>query len=134
MQANAKHVITAGEFKAAFNGQNRPSSVFANTNVRIVTSTPGQPDRISTSRDLTANFNAQGVINLLEQSGDFHLQEGTRTATADRARYLLADDTATLTGSPRITDSGVSLTANSIQLNRKTDSTTAEGSVKTTYV
>ncbi|HZR28969.1 MAG TPA: LptA/OstA family protein, partial [Terriglobales bacterium] len=133
MQANVKHVITAGEFKAAFNGQNRPSSVFANTNVRIVSSTPGQPDRVSTSRDLTANFNSQGTITQLEQSGDFHLQEGTRVASADRARYALADDLVTLSGSPRIVDSGVSLTANGIQLARKTNTAIAEGAVKTTY-
>jgi lipopolysaccharide export system protein LptA len=133
-QGNLRHVITAGQFQATFNAQNRPSSVVGDSNARIVTSTPGQPDRISTSRDLTANFNAQGAISLLEQSGDFHLQEGTRTATADSARYTLADDTVVLTGSPRIMDSGVALTANSIQLNRKTNSATAEGAVKTTYV
>ncbi len=133
-QGNLKHVITAGQFQATFNAQNRPSSVVGTSNARIVTSTPGQPDRITTSRDLTANFNAQGAISLLEQSGDFHLQEGTRTATADRARYVLAEDAVTLLGSPRVTDSGVSLTANSVELNRKTNIATAEGDVKTTYV
>ncbi len=133
-QGNLKHVITAGQFQATFNAQNRPSSVVGTSNARIVTSTPGQPDRITTSRDLTANFNAQGAISLLEQSGDFHLQEGTRTATADRARYVLAEDAVTLLGSPRVMDSGVSLTANSVELNRKTNIATAEGDVKTTYV
>lgn len=133
-QGNLKHVITAGQFQATFNAQNRPSSVVGTSNARIVTSTPGQPDRISTSHDLTANFNAQGAISLLEQDGDFHLQEGTRTATADRARYVLAEDTVTLAGSPRVIDSGVSLTANSVQINRKTNSAVAEGAVKTTYV
>ncbi|HEV2991554.1 MAG TPA: LPS export ABC transporter periplasmic protein LptC [Candidatus Angelobacter sp.] len=133
-QGNLKHVITAGQFQSTFNAQNHPSSVTGNSNARIVTSTPGQPDRISTSRDLTADFNSQGAISLLEQSGEFHLQEGTRSATAERARYILADDTVTLIGSPRLMDTGVSLTANNIQLNRKTNVAAAEGAVKTTYV
>ena len=132
-QGNLKHVITAGEFQATFNAHNRPNTVVGSSGARIVTSTPGQPDRITISRDLTANFNAQGAISLLEQNGDFHLQEGTRTATADHARYVLADDTIMLTGSPRVTDSGVSLSANSVQINRKTNNAVAQGEVKTTY-
>jgi lipopolysaccharide export system protein LptA len=47
---------------------------------------------------------------------------------------LSADDTVTLIGSPRLTDTGVSLTANNIQFNRKTNVATADGAVKTTYV
>lgn len=132
-EGNLKHTITAGQFQATFNAQNRPSSVVGSSGAKIVSSTPGQLDRITTSRDLVANFNAQGAISLLEQNGDFHLQEGTRTATADHARYVLADDTIMLTGLPRVMDSGVSLSANSILINRKTNNAVAQGEVKTTY-
>jgi lipopolysaccharide export system protein LptA len=132
-QGQTKTVITAGEFQAKFNPQNRPSSIFGSSNTKVVSSTPGQTDRITTSHDLTANLNAQGTLTLVEQNGDFHFQEGTRTATAEQARYLVADDNFTLTGSPRLADTGVVLTANTVQINRKTNNAVAQGDVKTTY-
>lgn len=134
-QAPGKTTISAGHFETVFNAQNRPVSLYGTPDAKIVDSIPGKPDRILTSRELTAKFNDKGEIVSADQNGDFHFQEGTQTASADRAKYVAADETILLSGSPRVVDStqGVTLTADGIQLNRKTRNAFAQDSVKTTY-
>jgi lipopolysaccharide export system protein LptA len=132
-QATGKTTISAGHFETTFNDQNRPVSLYGTPDAKIVDTVSGKPDRILTSRELTAKFNDKGEIVSADQSGDFHYQEGTQTATADRAKYAAAEETILLTGSPRVVDSGATLTADSIQLNRKTRNAVAQDNVKTTY-
>src|SRR5689334_2015275 len=134
-QAAGKTTISADRFETTFNDQNRPVSLYGAPNAKIVDSVPGKPDRILTSRELTAKFNEKGEIVSANQSGDFHYQEDTQTASADRAIYAAAEETILLSGSPRVVDAsqGVTLTADSIQLNRKTRNAFAQENVKTTY-
>ena len=132
-QGAAKTIISAGHFETTFNDQNRPTTLYGTPDAKIVDSVPGKPDRVLTSRELTAKFNEKGEIVSADQSGDFRYQEGTQTATADRARYAAPEETILLSGSPRVVDSGISLTADSIQLNRKTRNAFAQANVKTTY-
>ena len=132
-QDTGKTIISAGHFETTFNDQNRPVSLYGTPDAKIVDSVPGKPDRILTSRELTAKFNDKGEIASADQNGDFHYQEGTQTATAERAKYAAAEETILLIGSPRIVDTGVTLTADSIQLNRKTRNAFAQDNVKTTY-
>jgi lipopolysaccharide export system protein LptA len=129
-----KTTISAGRFETTFNDRNRPSSLYGTPDTKIVDAAPGKPDRILTARELRAKFNDQGEIVSAEQTGDFHYQEGTQTATAERADYRAADETIILSGSPRVVDSATgTLTADSIQLNRKTRNAFAQNNVKTTY-
>jgi lipopolysaccharide export system protein LptA len=134
-QAPGKTTISAGHFETAFNDQNRPVSLYGAPDAKIIDSIPGKPDRILSSRELTAKFNDKGEIVSADENGDFHFQEGTQTASAERAKYVGADETILLFGSPRVVDStqGVTLTADSIQLNRKTRNAFAQDNVKTTY-
>jgi lipopolysaccharide export system protein LptA len=132
-QATGKTTISAGHFETTFNDQNRPVSLYGTPDAKIIDTVPGKPDRILTSRELTAKFNDKGEIVSADQSGDFHYQEGTQTATADHAKYAAAEETILLTGSPRVMDTGATLTADSIQLNRKTRNALAQDNVKTTY-
>jgi len=133
MQQGEKTTISAGHFETTFNDQNRPASLYGTPDTKIVDSLSGKPDRILTARELTAKFDDKGQIVTAEQSGDFHYQEGTQTASSDRAKYMAAEETVLLSGSPRVLDSGMSLTADSIQLNQKTRSALAQDNVKTTY-
>lgn len=129
-----KTTISAGRFETTFNNQSRPASLYGTPDTKIVDSTPGKPDRILTARELRAKFDDKGEIVSVEQSGDFHYQEGTQTATAERANYRAADETISLSGSPRVVDSASgALTADTIQLNRKTGNAIAQNNVKTTY-
>ncbi|HLK52382.1 MAG TPA: LptA/OstA family protein [Candidatus Angelobacter sp.] len=134
-QAPGKTTISAGHFETVFNDQNRPVSLYGTPDAKIVDSVPGKPDRILTSRELTAKFNDKGEIVSADQTGDFHYQEGTQTASAERAKYAAAEETILLSGSPRVIDAnqGITLTADSIQLNRKTRNAFAQDNVKTTY-
>jgi lipopolysaccharide export system protein LptA len=132
-EGQSKSTISAGQFDARFNEQNRLQSVLGSPDAKIVSSTPGQQDRLTSSREVAATFSAKGEIASAEQLGDFHYQEGQREGWADRARYNPADESYLLTGSPRMTDAGRSLTADTIQLSRKTGNAFAQGNVKTTY-
>jgi len=94
-------------------------------------------------------LNAEGGISSLEQEGDFHYQEvrsaaeaggapamageRNRAAWANRGRYTPADENLVLAGSPRITEGGMTTTAERVVLNRRSGEAVAEGEVKTTY-
>ncbi len=125
--------VGAGKFIAGFNEANRLSSLIGSDGARLVSSTPGQPDRVATGHDLRASFNSKGELSTAELNGDLHYEEGARTATADRGRYSAADETLVLSGSPRIVDSGLNITADTVELSRKTGNAVAQGNVKTTY-
>jgi lipopolysaccharide export system protein LptA len=126
--------ITADQFEGKFNARNHPSLLTGKSNVKTLSVSPGKADQVTTSREVNARFNDQGTIEEVDQSGDFHYQQGQQTASSNSARYLPADETITLIGSPRIQDGSGSVTAESIQLNRKTNIAVAQREVKTTYV
>jgi len=132
-QGTTKSTISSGQFEAHFNEQSRLSSVVGSPNVKVLSSTPGQADRVTTSRRLDAAFNSKGEISSAEQTGDFHYQEGQREGFAERARYNPADESYVLSGSPRLSDPEHSLTADNIQINRKDSTAFAQGNVKSTY-
>jgi lipopolysaccharide export system protein LptA len=125
--------VGAGKFVAEFSEMNRLTALVGSDGAKLVSSTPGQPDRVATGHDLRAGFNSKGELSTAELNGDLHYEEGSRTATADRGRYNSADDTLTLSGSPRVVDTGLTVTADGIELSRKTGNAVAQGIVKTTY-
>jgi lipopolysaccharide export system protein LptA len=130
---SATNTITAGGFEADFSPDNRLRSLVGTPDARIVSETPGQPKRTASARQLTAAFRPDGQIATADLAGNFHYQEGQRTATADQAHYIVATETYSLQGSPRVQESGVSLSADTLELNRKTGSAVGKGHVKTTY-
>jgi lipopolysaccharide export system protein LptA len=125
--------LGAGKLVAGFGQANRLSSIVGSDGARLISSTPGQPDRTATGNDLRAGFNSKGELATAELTGDLHYQEGARKATADRGHYIAADDVLVLSGSPRIVDSGLTITADRVELSRKTGNAVAQGNVKTTY-
>ena len=131
-EADATTVITARQFDLVFEND-RMKQLHGAPDARIVSSLPGQPDKVSTSRDLTVAFDAAGGIDSMLQVGDVHYSEGPRTATAQRARYAPADGSLVLTGAPRVSDGGLLTTARTIRFDRASGDATAEGEVKTTY-
>jgi lipopolysaccharide export system protein LptA len=129
----SRTLVTAGGFEATFDEHSRLRTVHGASPARIVNSTPGQPDRTSTSQTLDATFHAAGGIDSIMQQGDVAYSDGERRATADRARYTPADQILELTGDPRITDKGLTTTARVMRLSRATGDARAEGDVKSTY-
>jgi len=130
---NGQTLATAAKFDAHFDDSGQFTSIHGAPDARIVSQNAGQPDRISTSRVLDTTFQPGGGIQSLVQQGSVVYIEGERKAWGDRARYTPADQVLILTGSPRVTDGGMTTTANSMRLNRATGDAFAEGDVKTTY-
>jgi lipopolysaccharide export system protein LptA len=128
-----KTVVTAGKFTFSFTGQNRLASLHGAPDAKIVTSTSGQPDRLSTSQMLDVAFQPTGGIASITQEGGVAYVDGTRKAWGQRATYTTADQLLVLSGSPRVADSGMTTTAQIIRLDRTTGDAVAEGDVKSTY-
>ena len=126
-------VVTAGRFQAKFDERGRLATLHGAPDAKIVTSNPGQTDRVSTSQTLETAFSASGGIESIIQQGNVSYSDGELRAWANRARYTPADQMLVLTGSPRIADREMTTTANTMSLNRATGDAVAEGNVKTTY-
>jgi lipopolysaccharide export system protein LptA len=131
--AGQQTLVTAAKFDARFDNAGQLSAVHGAPDARIVSQNPGQADRISTSRMLDATFQPGSGIQSLVQEGNVAYVDGERKAWGTHARYTPADQILILTGSPRVTDGGMTTTANSMRLNRATGDAFAEGNVKTTY-
>ncbi len=137
---NATTVATAGKFHATFDDHNRMQALHGSPDARIVSTSPGQPDKVSTSRNLDVSFAADGGVQKLVQSVAFEYHEASakpdtrgRDAFADVATYTPADQILVLTGSPRVIDGGVTTTAEVVRINRETGDAFADNNVKTTY-
>jgi lipopolysaccharide export system protein LptA len=143
--AGEKTVITAAKFRAEFDQKNRLSGIRGEPDAKVVASVPNQPDKTTTSRTLVVQFGPTGGISSIVQQGDFRYTEaqgagkngtmgaGGRTATAATAKYIPGEEVFALSGSPRVSEGGLMVTANNIRLNRRTGDATADGDVKTTY-
>jgi lipopolysaccharide export system protein LptA len=88
---------------------------------------------VSTSDTIDAYFRPGSGIESLLQQGHFAFSSRTEQGFADRARYTPADQVAVLSGSPRILETGMTSTAQTVRLNRQTGEGVGEGDVKTTY-
>jgi lipopolysaccharide export system protein LptA len=129
-------VASAARFEARFH-DNRLASLTGMPEARIVMSAPGQADKVSTSQRVDATFGPSGGLATLTQAGEFHYVEnapgGRREAWAQKAAFSQTTDALTLTGSPRIVEGGMTTTANSIRIDRRSGDASAAGDVKTTY-
>ncbi len=128
-----KAVVTASRFTATFTDKNHLATLHGEPEAKIVSSAPGQPDRVSISQALNVAFLPAGGIASIAQEGSVAYVDGTRKAWAQRATYTTADQMLVLSGSPRVVDSGMTTTAQTLRMNRLTGDAIAEGNVKTTY-
>jgi lipopolysaccharide export system protein LptA len=131
-------VITATKFYTRFGAQNRISSMIGTPGARVVSYTPGQPAKISTSRDIEVLFAAKGGAERVIQRGNFEYHEplprgGQRAAWAQSADYSPRTQWMTLSGQPRIIEGGMTTTAHEVRLNRNSGEAFADADVKTTY-
>jgi lipopolysaccharide export system protein LptA len=130
--------ITSDKFIATFDSLGQVSQVHGEAHARVVSiapagSNPPQPDRISTSDIIDGYFRPGTGIESAVQLGHFEYTAGAQRAFANRARYTPANQIAVLSGSPRVLDTGMETTADTVRLNRATGEAFGEGDVKTTY-
>ncbi len=128
-----KTVVTADRFTAKFTDNNRISVLHGEPNAKIVSSAPGQADRVSTSRTLDTLFLPDGGISTITQAGGLFYVSGSQKAWAQRGTYTDADQMLILSGSPRAVDGGLTTTAETIRFDRTSGNAVAEGNVKSTY-
>ncbi len=137
---NATTVATAGKFHAMFGDGNQMQSLHGEPDSRIVSTLPGQPEKVSTSNKLDVAFDPDGGVKKLVQTGNFQYHEpsgkpdvGGRAAFAEKATYTPSDQLLVLNGSPRVIDGGMTTTANVVRMNRQSGDAYADEDVKTTY-
>jgi|HubBroStandDraft_6_1064221.scaffolds.fasta_scaffold02749_6 lipopolysaccharide export system protein LptA len=137
--SNSTTVATAGKFHATFEA-NRIHMLHGWPNSKIVSTTPGEPDKTSIADKLDVTFGPDGGVQKLIQTGNFEYHEpgpnpqtGGRSAFADMATYTPNDEILVLTGSPRVIDGGMTTTAVHVKMNRQTGEGFADDDVKTTY-
>ena len=137
--SNSTTVATAGKFHATFEA-NRIHMLHGWPNSKIVSTTPGEPDKTSIADKLDVTFGPDGGVQKLIQTGNFEYHEpgpnpqtGGRSAFADMATYTPNDEILVLTGSPRVIDGGMTTTAVHVKMNRQTGEGFADNDVKTTY-
>jgi lipopolysaccharide export system protein LptA len=139
--AGEQTVVDAQLFTADFGEENKLHTVHGRGAVRVSSRTPGQPEKLSTSDRMVAQFTGAGEIESVEQEGNFRYIEkqssekelGGRSGFAERAVYSPLDDSVTLTGAPRVVDGGMTVTADRIRLLQHSGEAFAQGNVKTTY-
>jgi len=139
--AAQRTVVTAGRFEAKFassEGRNHLTSVHGAPDARIVNSTPGEHDRVSTSDSVDAAFLPAGGMEVITQQGNVAYTDGQEAdkrtqAWANSARYTPSDQMLVLSGNPRVAMGGMATTANTIRLDRATGDALAQDDVKSTY-
>jgi lipopolysaccharide export system protein LptA len=130
---NQRTVVSAVKFTASFTGRNRIANLHGAPAAKIISSSPGQSDRVSTSQTVDVAFRPQGGIASILQQGELIYVDGTRKAWAQRATYTPADQMLIFNGSPRVVDGGLTTTADVMRMNRGTGNAVAEGNVKSAY-
>ena len=126
-------VVSAQQFQATFDGSNRPRALHGAPGAKIVSSTPGQPDKVSTSRELDVLFDKSGAITGVTQQGEVRYSDGVLQASGESGRYLAATETLELTGSPQANDGSLTIRAKVLRLRQRSGEAEAQGAVKTTY-
>jgi lipopolysaccharide export system protein LptA len=126
-------LVTAGKFEAHFDDSGQLSTLHGAPDAHVVSKNPGQPDHISTSRAIDATFQPGRGIETLLQQGNVAYSDGSRHAWSDLGRYTPADQILILSGSPRVSEGGMTTTAQTMRLERATGNAFADGDVKSTY-
>jgi len=130
-------VLTADYFAATYAPHNMLKTLTGIGNVKSVITTPNKPDRTTSSREVFTTFDPErnGSISKVDQTGDFHYIEGPRNAVAVSGHYTASDESFLLSGAPRVEDAstGMTLTADSVRMERGSGNAHANGNVKSTF-
>src|SRR6185437_10328037 len=126
--------LRAKQFVAEASPDGRISKLFGHSGVDIRRQASHQNQEVSSARELVATFGARGEWDTLDETGDVHFSQAGREATAAHAYVVRATDTATLEGSPAISDAMSRSTASKVVFDQKTGEVNASGGVVSTYI
>jgi lipopolysaccharide export system protein LptA len=112
-----------------FGGQNQLQQLVSSGGVEVTRQLGNGPEQATTSRELTAKFSNTGEWSTIDQTGDVHFREGSRTGQGERAHLDRATNTATLTGSVILADATMRTTAQSATFTQGSNELRADGNV-----
>jgi lipopolysaccharide export system protein LptA len=132
-----RRVVTGNQMKILYAENNELKTFQA---VDVATRSESEPVKgkpqspaLTWSKGMIADFEPKtGVMNKLEQWGDFRYEEGERRARSERAEMLGPTNEVFLNGSARIWDPTGSTSADTIHMYQKTGDFEANGKVTST--
>jgi lipopolysaccharide export system protein LptA len=116
----------------SFAGQNQLQQLVSTGGVLVTRKLGDAREETTTSRELTAKFDATGQWTTIDQNGDVRFHDDQRTGQGDSAHVDRASDTLALKGSVVIADAATWTTAQSASFARATNTMRADGHVLTT--
>ena len=128
----AKTNLRADRLAMEFGEQGKPRQLRANGNVQTERSVVGRPVQAATARSGVVDLLQAGGWSQMELQGDVRLKEADRAGRADRAVFLRAAQTATLTGAAFVRDATTETHAPRITFAEETGEMHAEGGVRST--
>lgn len=124
--------MSAKQMNLRFGGQNQLQQLVSTGDVEVTRKLGDAPDQITSSRDLTAQFDATGQWSTIDQTGAVRFRDGERTGQSDRAHVDRATNVVRLDGSVVLTDAVSRTTARSASFVQGANTLRADGQVLTT--
>jgi len=123
-------ILQANRLGMVFDTDGKASRLDAKGNVRTERSAAGADKQTATAKNGFAQLQEQGGWSRMELSEDVKLNEGTRSARADRAVFERAEQTATLTGHATARDATNLTSAQTLTFWQTTGDVQADGGVR----
>jgi lipopolysaccharide export system protein LptA/lipopolysaccharide export system protein LptC len=124
--------LDAKRLSAAFDEDNRIRELDGRAGVRLEKWQAGKEPVVSTANALVAHF-VENEWSDAEESGNVRATQGTRTASADRARLTRSEDEMELKGAARVSDPMGQTLADDIIWYQQSGQLRAAGHVRSTY-
>ena len=123
-------VVQANHLGMRFDGAGNASRLEAKGNVRTERNTVGAEKQTATAKNGLVELQEPGGWSRMELSDDVRLNEGTRAAQGDRAEFVRAEQTVTLTGRAAVRDATTLTSAKKLTLWQATGEIRGEGGVR----
>jgi lipopolysaccharide export system protein LptA/lipopolysaccharide export system protein LptC len=135
LAGDGEHLRLSGRrLQAQFDRGNRLREMTGAGEIELRRTVAGRPEQSSRSHTFALRFAQEGGWSELEQSGDVHYRDGERTAQAERARFLRAEDALQLRGGVVLREGALRTTADSVDVWLGRGELEAEGAVRTSFL
>ncbi|HXM94983.1 MAG TPA: LPS export ABC transporter periplasmic protein LptC [Candidatus Dormibacteraeota bacterium] len=124
--------LQADKLAMDFGPLGKAKQLTASGNVLTTRAVSGKPEQFAAARTGVAQLLARGGWSQMDLQGDVKLKEGVRSAQAERAVFVRAAQTATLTGRAMVRDAATETRAARIIFVQLTGEVRAEGAVRST--
>ena len=128
---SARTKLSADKLELKFGANGKANQLVASGNVGTERTVPGKPQQTATAQNGNAQLQGGGWSQM-ELAGDVKLNEGDRSGQADRAVFVRAAQTATLTGNAVVRDTTTETRAPRITFVQSSGEIRADGGVRST--